>query len=158
VAPALAWAFFVAGLSSCDDGKTGTEPPSANQAVFTERRELNAARPGQLRLGEDCSQTGEDGCQSGLCLKHRPGFGAGYVCSKACDTTANCPATWACSTIYPSPKASFCTPPAGWVYAATAVAPVAATSGAAVPWPPAGTPLRFLDGGLVLAPPDGGHP
>jgi hypothetical protein len=153
VAPGLAWALFAAGLSSCDDGKTGAEPASANQGVFTERRELNAAGPGQLKLGEDCSQTGKAGCQSGLCLKHRPGFGTGYVCSAPCDTVANCPATWACNSMYPAPKASYCTPPAAWVYGATTVRPASAGQVAG-----GGPPPSLVRDSGVSAATDGGTP
>lgn len=91
---------------SCDGG--GGEKPRPQSTVFTERRPLTAATP-SLQLGQDCS--GGSGCLSGICYKTGPGYGAGYICSKRCDSAADCPRSgWTCSAMLPGPGASFCVP------------------------------------------------
>jgi len=150
----LLLALIAMGALSCDGGngaKSNEESGGANDRVFTERRALLASAP-TLALGDECTQTGRAGCRTGLCLKHRPGYGAGYVCSKSCESATDCPPDWTCNSIYPAPHSSFCVPPASWVYGAATVRATSPSGGlvsgnAPPPWSWRGGVGAESDGG-----------
>lgn len=126
---------------SCDGGGGEKPKPRQQSSLFTERRELKKFNP--LKLGENCSQTGRDGCKSGVCFKRWPGGPeTGFVCSVGCSSPADCPPRgWSCQAF---PGGSYCVPPESWQYAPTAV--VNAGQGAPGRGPP-GTGASRADGG-----------
>lgn len=84
------------------------------EEVFGEHRQ-KATSVRATGLGEDCSDSGEVGCVSGVCLHVKAAPGAGYVCSKDCREETACPAGWRCGTIHPQALTGVCIPPADWV-------------------------------------------
>lgn len=95
-----------AGPTAADTGASASIP-----GLVTEHRpEASAPAPHEAReLGEDCAAAGAAGCASGLCLKVRPGLSRGYVCAKACDSGADCPSGWRCTSLPADPR-GVCTP------------------------------------------------
>jgi hypothetical protein len=84
--------------------------PSGDQSAFTENRPQ--AVPGATKqLGEDCQKEGRSTCLSGLCLHVGAGPEEGYVCSRSCTGDGECPASWRCLQVYPSPEGWLCVPP-----------------------------------------------
>ena len=88
-----------------------TEPPTS--MPLTEHRPSEVARA-TLRLGQDCSATGYQGCVSQLCGHFGPGNGAGYYCTRRCGSDLECPRGWACKQVYPADDGTLCVSPAGW--------------------------------------------
>lgn len=115
----LVLALFAAGLSC----RMEAEAPPAAQ-VFTDHKFLKADRPTK-HLGEDCTEHGASACmeEGAVSFHYKPDPEEGYVCSKPCETTADCPDTWGCLSLYPAPGNSFCAPPADWEPHRTHVSP-----------------------------------
>jgi hypothetical protein len=86
--------------------RDGAQSPDA---VLTEHR-FAAAGAKTRQLGEDCTQAGSLQCASGICLHVEADRNAGYVCSKACSSSSDCPPAWGCIQVFPAPDSSFCVP------------------------------------------------
>ncbi|EPX57548.1 hypothetical protein D187_009822 [Cystobacter fuscus DSM 2262] len=109
----MKWMVVVLGLaagvwSGC--GKTENEPRTVVELQpLTEPRPLRAEKATK-QLGEDCRENGASACLSGLCLHVKPGRHEGYVCSQPCQGDAECPTSWRCAQVYPTPKGRLCVP------------------------------------------------
>jgi hypothetical protein len=88
--------------------KSQTEPATAKE-VLTEHRPLRAEKATK-QLGEDCTANGDSACLSGVCLHVKPGRKEGYVCSRACQSSQECPQNWQCAQVYPTPQGRLCVP------------------------------------------------
>lgn len=85
------------------------------ERVLTDARPLVAGIAREA--GEDCTNTGRDGCSTGLCLKFRQGLPGEHVCTKPCRHGPNgngCPASWSCVQVYQRDDGFFCLPPSDW--------------------------------------------
>jgi hypothetical protein len=120
------------------NGCSGVAPE--REPSFTEARQYVTGLP-PVALGLECTDTGRGGCQSGLCLKVKPGPTGRAVCTKACNTDGRdrCPSSWSCLQVRPNAQGWFCVPPTTWQARSVAPEP---------PLPPRnlGT-ARRLDGG-----------
>jgi hypothetical protein len=96
----------------CGDVRPPEAAPSS-APVLTEHRPRRDAHPTKT-TGEDCTRAGASECRSGVCLHVKPQRDSGYVCSQACRSTADCPAQWLCSQIYPGADSQMCVPPTNW--------------------------------------------
>src|SRR5215831_8905164 len=86
-----------------------TDGPSSPDAVLSEHR-FAASAAKTKQLGEDCTQAGSAQCTSGICLHVEADRNAGYICTKACSSSSDCPRTWGCTQVFPAPDSSFCVP------------------------------------------------
>ncbi|MFY2560056.1 hypothetical protein ACN469_20775 [Corallococcus terminator] len=107
--------FVVTGLLSL--GCSGEEPTSPAREreieaspVFGEHRVREPAQKGLAAVGMDCGVGGKAGCASGLCLHTGKEPGEGYVCSKPCAVSADCPSEWRCAQLQPGSSARVCLP------------------------------------------------
>ncbi len=93
----------------------------------TSRQSLRAATTPTAQVGEDCEANGRTACRpqpgakTGFCVTARTAAGRGHVCTVPCRASSQCPASWICAELTPSPDSSFCIPPRGWVPAPTYV-------------------------------------
>lgn len=98
-------------LAGCSGGERKEEEPKERK-IFAQHQFLKAAKQTK-QLGDDCTVAGASECVSNLCYHYKPDVRAGFVCSRECKSTAECPAEWECRSIYP-PNQSFCSPPVKW--------------------------------------------
>lgn len=126
---------FAAALAVALSGCASEAPP--REPVFTDARALVAgpAKP----VGEDCTNTGKDGCDTGVCLKVEPGSPGRYVCSAMCAPNGSrpCPQGWACLQVRPTGDGFACIPPANWQPRATVLAAAAVRVAPVLPLIPA---------------------
>lgn len=102
--------------SACEGGASTTAP----SAVFGDHQfALTAAATKQL--GENCVVEGPGGCVTGTCFHYKPDPHDGFVCSRACTSSDDCPSGWSCVSIYPGPGNEYCAPPKEWAPAMTSV-------------------------------------
>ncbi len=131
----ISTALFAAALAVAVSGCASEAPP--REPVFTDARALVAgpAKP----VGEDCTNTGTDGCNTGVCLKVEPGSPGRYVCSAMCAPNGSrpCPQGWACLQIRPTGDGFACIPPANWQPRATVLEASAVRVAPALPPRPA---------------------
>lgn len=102
-------AFFTLGCVDLREG--GPENSSVDPSMVRARQSLIRAPP-TLEVGEDCSNTGQDGCISKLCLRVTPRQGR-YICTNACTPSQPCPVDFDCTNLAGLPEA-LCTPRAAW--------------------------------------------
>ena len=117
------WAAGLLALATCGarcsegavselPGRQG--PPAGPEAVADVVSEPSPSETAQTlrEVGEDCSAVGGEGCVSGVCLHadvdSRTG---GFVCSRECGGTSDCPAGWRCLQTHPGPDSELCIPP-----------------------------------------------
>lgn len=108
---------LTAGLGFWSVGcSCGRSSEDESLRVFSEHR-LIEAEDATKDLGEDCTTGGASDCRSGVCLHYGANPSSRYACSRRCVKTADCDGLegWRCASVYPSPGASFCTPPSTWV-------------------------------------------
>jgi hypothetical protein len=100
-------------MSGCNENlEPPVRAPEPGQVFGEHRQKQAAARTKQV--GEDCTDSGQSECLSGVCLHTKPGPGEGYICSKQCQQDPDCPEGWRCAGTRPGAAASFCIPPADW--------------------------------------------
>lgn len=101
----------LSSLAGCSGGDRKEETPKERK-IFAQHQFLKAAKPNK-QLGDDCTVSGASECLSNLCYHYKPDARAGFVCSRECKSTADCPVEWECRSVYP-PSQSFCSPPVKW--------------------------------------------
>lgn len=131
----MSMALLAAAVAAIQMGCASEAPP--REPVFTDARALVAgpAKP----VGEDCTNTGTDGCDTAVCLKVEPGSPGRYVCSAMCapDGSRPCPQGWACLQVRPSGDGFACIPPANWQPRATVLQAAAQRVAPVLPLQPA---------------------
>lgn len=132
-------------IAACIGGCTSEGPP--HERVFTDARAL-VAGPARA-VGEDCTNTGKDGCTSGACLKVEPGVPGKYICTSMCapDGTRPCPLGWSCLQVRPTPDGFACVPPANWQPRATKLETATQRASQSLQVGDAKQPLMAADGG-----------
>jgi hypothetical protein len=102
----------VGAWAGCSKNQTEPETPVARE-VLTEHRPLMTEKATK-QVGEDCTENGASACLSGVCLHVKPGRKEGYLCSRACQGSQECPRDWQCAQVYPTAQGRLCVPsPAG---------------------------------------------
>jgi hypothetical protein len=82
---------------------------------FSEHRPSRAVSSAMLHLGEDCSQTGYEGCRSALCGHFSAAPEGGYFCTRSCTSLLDCPGGgWTCAQVFPGEGGTMCVAPANW--------------------------------------------
>lgn len=91
----------------CRLEEASTPPPD----VLTEHRPQALESP-ESDVGGPCGKGGASQCNAGLlCLHVRPEPSRGYVCTRKCQSHADCPQGWACTLLDLSTEDQVCTPP-----------------------------------------------
>lgn len=115
----LCW-LLVAGCSPTEDVPRARSQP----------RVLRMHRPLQvltatLQAGADCSETGKNGCLSGICAHLSSELEWGYRCVTECGPDRGCTELgWRCVDV-PGTSHGLCLPPAGLVDAGSVIPPSA---------------------------------
>ena len=111
-----AWVIAAVGLAACPKPRGGQAdagvftPPAFDAGIVAG---VDGGGAGSQEIGQACSG-GPGACKSGVCLHYLPSATGGFVCSKKCAADAECPAGWACQSVYPGPGNEFCVPPRSW--------------------------------------------
>lgn len=100
-------------LAACQRSAPDSDPPPAHERapVLSEYVPTPSPDGPTKRIGDDCTAHGASECVSGTCLHVSPKPGEGYVCSRTCTATADCPPGWTCSSLLPAPASALCLPP-----------------------------------------------
>lgn len=93
---------------ACERGAPA--PERAGPTVVTEWRPLPTSQPASKQVGEACDAHGASECLEGQCVHARPTRGQGYVCSRPCQASAQCPPDWRCVPVVPGARQAVCLP------------------------------------------------
>jgi hypothetical protein len=97
------------GCESSKPAAASSSPHSIPKVFGTSRGAVTETATKEL--GQDCTEFRSSDCLSGLCLHTGSLPSEGYVCSKRCADSSECPSTWSCTQVFPSDDGHLCVPP-----------------------------------------------
>jgi hypothetical protein len=98
--------YLLLGLPGC---REESAPAGISPDQITERRDFVTVKK-KRALGASCDDTGKDGCEGGVCLKVGADRLTGSICTQGCKPSGSCPDGYACTQVYPTDDAWFCSP------------------------------------------------
>lgn len=103
-------------MMACSGIEDRPREPAAAERFVAVRNDAVAGTASRrtLGFGEDCSALGNRACKSELAVHLKPLPNDGWVCTKSCETDADCEKGWVCTRVGALGEQR-CVPPAGWL-------------------------------------------